>query len=519
MIRVIVVEDEPPILNAVAKMIEELHSDFHVVGKAPNGEDALELAEKLKPDVVFTDIKMPVMDGLTLIEKLMHMKPAPIPVVLSGYAEFEFAKRAFSHGTFDYLIKPINLDVLEELLNRIAHRIYQTIKDRETTVLDQIIRNNASGGDGAPSLYITDLFPGQSYACMLICAGSYCSYHSPLLTPGQEFWARNNMEEIIGKNVKDRCRFWITDGEHDNEKILLLGSKSGSNIDISMISKEIYLLLASYGTPVTALVSLVFQDIMQVGARIRKLQGILKRDICFGFSQYIQESPAAEVIKKSDHDILHPSWENSFHTAIAMLQADNFKSNLKSLLAICEDRKCRQYILEKILQQIFTLFCKIPELNLTNHMVDIHMELNEIITCSISYEGIFENLSCLTEELFYSKPTTACPNTEQDDAIDRIDAYIKINFTVPINLQMLSDVFGFAPQYLGRKYKKVRGRTPNDYIIELRMNKAKELLKEKSMMSIKDIAEAVGYEDPFYFSRVFKLYTGKTASEFRELQA
>lgn len=117
--RVIVVEDEERILNNIAKKIEESNLDFKVVGKALTGKQALILVEELTPDVIFTDIKMPVMDGLELIEQLYFKYPYIKIVIISGYADFEYAQKAIVYDVKGYLLKPVDTEALVEILNKL----------------------------------------------------------------------------------------------------------------------------------------------------------------------------------------------------------------------------------------------------------------------------------------------------------------------------------------------------------------------------------------------------------------
>ena len=119
MIKVLIAEDEPPIARAVQRLIEELSPEFKIIGRAINGQEALSLMLREEADVVFTDIRMPVMDGLRLLEELRRNWPDCLSVVLSGYQEFTYAQTALRHGAFDYLLKPLSKDALAELLRRL----------------------------------------------------------------------------------------------------------------------------------------------------------------------------------------------------------------------------------------------------------------------------------------------------------------------------------------------------------------------------------------------------------------
>lgn len=117
--RVIVVEDEERILNNIARKIDESNLGFRVVGKALTGKQALTLVDELTPDVIFTDIKMPVMDGLELIEHLYFRYPYIKTVIISGYADFEYAQRAIIYEVKGYLLKPVDNEALMEILNKL----------------------------------------------------------------------------------------------------------------------------------------------------------------------------------------------------------------------------------------------------------------------------------------------------------------------------------------------------------------------------------------------------------------
>ena len=122
--RVLVADDERLIANNIAKNIERIHPAFHVVGIAQDGVEALEQTERLLPHVVFSDIKMPLMDGLALFATLAEKHPDIRKVIISGYADFTLVREALQNKTFDYLLKPVNRDDLRQVLDRLAEQLY-----------------------------------------------------------------------------------------------------------------------------------------------------------------------------------------------------------------------------------------------------------------------------------------------------------------------------------------------------------------------------------------------------------
>lgn len=116
---VVVVEDEKLIARNIAKNIEMVNSNFKVIGIESNGEDALKLIQSKTPNVVFTDIQMPVMDGIQLIKHLWEYNKYIKCVILSGHDNFDYAQSAIEYGAFAYLLKPVNLDELSNLLKKL----------------------------------------------------------------------------------------------------------------------------------------------------------------------------------------------------------------------------------------------------------------------------------------------------------------------------------------------------------------------------------------------------------------
>lgn len=120
--KVLLVDDEEEVRNAIEQRINWEELGFEVIGKAQNGVKAMEIAEKLQPDVVITDIKMPYMNGLELARNLKEENPGVRILILTGFDEFEYAKEAVHLEIEEYILKPINANELSECLKRIKKR-------------------------------------------------------------------------------------------------------------------------------------------------------------------------------------------------------------------------------------------------------------------------------------------------------------------------------------------------------------------------------------------------------------
>ena len=131
MLRIFLVEDEFVVRENIKKMVPWEQYGYELVGEAPDGEVALPMIRKLKPDLLITDIKMPFMDGLTLSKMVRKDFPRMKIVILSGYDDFNYARQAISIGVEDYLLKPITKNAFLERLTEIRNRWEQEEDQRE----------------------------------------------------------------------------------------------------------------------------------------------------------------------------------------------------------------------------------------------------------------------------------------------------------------------------------------------------------------------------------------------------
>ena len=138
--QVLLVDDEYYVRQSLLRRIRNLENeDFKVIGEAENGEEALDMLRKHDIQLVVTDIRMPVMDGLDLTKKILEQYPHILTVILTGYADFEYARKALRYGAFDYLLKPVSEESLDNLLSRARTKLSELYE------LPEDERNNMSG--------------------------------------------------------------------------------------------------------------------------------------------------------------------------------------------------------------------------------------------------------------------------------------------------------------------------------------------------------------------------------------
>ena len=128
MIRTFIVEDEAFLRQSIKRTIESVNPDFQIIGMAGDGEQAIIEIEKACPEVVFLDVRMPIMDGLACLKLIRRQFPSIICVMLSGYSDFEYVQQALQNQACDYILKPIDKSKLSELLNKISKKIFKEKK-------------------------------------------------------------------------------------------------------------------------------------------------------------------------------------------------------------------------------------------------------------------------------------------------------------------------------------------------------------------------------------------------------
>lgn len=157
--RVLLVDDEEEIRAGISRKIDWDSLGFTLAGEADNGEEALELAELVRPDVVLTDIKMPFMDGLELCRRLKRVLPAAKTVVFSGFDDFEYARKAVGMGVSEYIMKPINAQEMSGVLLRLKDQLDQQQAERRD--MESLRRRYEESLPVLRELFYTRLLDGQ----------------------------------------------------------------------------------------------------------------------------------------------------------------------------------------------------------------------------------------------------------------------------------------------------------------------------------------------------------------------
>lgn len=507
MFKVLLIDDEPIIREGLKTIIDWSQHGFEICGEAVNGRDGLAKVSQLQPDLLIVDIKMPVIDGLKLLEELRREGNRIQALILTGYSEFAYAQKAVNLGAIGYILKPIDEDDLSINVKKAYNEIIKERKvqkfDNTTITLatDRIIealcwgyldKNLLDRVYKIPALQ----FPWQSYRVCLIGRVEEDDQWDEVVNtvlnayPGKVGYLFKSLGEII---------FLLKDSAADlPEEILAKFSKAiqkqtGSSPLITAGDKvgEVEDLWISY-----------WQAQKLSGQRFVKNSGILITS-----TGEIEETSAGPL----------PGLEKKLIEDLCLAIECQNKIMLKDLLASLEKKCLRQNIPSEKIKAgyLYLYFMVLDGLNLDEaekeDCTGIDQEtLNELYNCENLQElhqYIHHKLSLISDYLARTRP---------DGVIQRIIDYIQRNYNQDLKLGTLARYFNYNPAYLGKLFKSYTGEKFRTYLSRIRLQEAKQLLMKGEKVS--ETARKVGYEDLDYFNKKFREFYGIVPSAIKKVQ-
>ena len=535
-IKVFLVEDEMVIRRGIKNSIDWEKEGYIFCGEASDGELAYPMIIKEKPDILITDIRMPFMDGLELCKLVKKELPNIKILILSGYDEFDYAKEAIRLGVTEYLLKPISSGKLLEALNGVSESIRREKEDkdlvrkymeemRENTehekqkFFEQMIAGNLSMADA--------LETGKKYE-MNLSAGMY----NLLLfrfTLGKE---NRKSGELLGEaeyaieKLTERLEyvFEFQRGVEGWAFLLMADNEEQMSERVKELSKDLEEIMKNYSTIA------YFGGIGQPVARLRELEESFReaeRALASRFTMELNRIISVEDIRMAQNvDTLDDIEITSFgeiEKTRTMLEKflnngaedeiDEFvdvyinelpEENLKSVLM-------RQYIIMDA-YIVMMSFCEKIE-GIEGEMQAQSEELKNSMKTIQTLEEIKNYIRMLLKKIIGVRDTIS--GRRYSDIIEIAkDQIRKTYMSDEISLNTIAAEVGMSPSYFSSIFSKEMGKTFVEYLTEIRMDRAKELLMCSSMKT-SEIGYEVGYKDPHYFSYIFKKTQNCTPKEFR----
>ncbi|GGD62214.1 response regulator transcription factor [Paenibacillus nasutitermitis] len=502
MFRIIIVEDEPPIIRSIKEKIARTDPDFKVVGEYHNGEAALLELDIIKPHVLITDLRMPIMDGPALLEKVREKYPDMVCIILSGYQNFEYARMAIRKGITDYLLKPPTEQSIAELLTSVKIKLMQNQSLIESEIIQQLIFPKQQGYENEAK---TEILAREYF------------YHSGYVL--LYAWIPPELQrDLSGQPLLSASSVWLKEGERQypisslaNECIVLLG--------LHELLDMRYRELENIWMRLSGIDSVTFV-LAPIDGWITKVPGLLlKARKAASFNNYAHQP---SFVLLNPNDTVHEPRKielpaNSLNHLLSFLRKQKkteFMKQLESFLAASGVEALPRITGIRTLQHILqTLEASlVPPIRSTTAR-SMEEEIEQAVWGAANADELPEHAKRIFGYLFHENE-----QSEETDWLTDLEAYLKKNFVSPLSLTDLSEKFKLNPSYLSYVFKSKKNKSPSDYLIELRVEEAKRLIREHPRLLFKDIAEQVGYPDPYYFSKLFKQWTGSTPTEYKRSQ-
>ena len=526
--RVLLADDEEEIRAGISRKIDWSSLGFALVGEAGNGEEALELAEQLHPDVVLTDIKMPFMDGLELCRRLRQSLPAAKLVVFSGFDDFEYARQAVGMGVSEYILKPINAAELTQVLSklreqldkqRLERRDMETLRRRyeeSLPVLRELFYTRLLGGQLAPdqvqdraARYEIDLPPGLWTAALLHAdapgEGEDASRDELLTLSVQSF-----LEEHF--SLEGCCARAVLYGD----VVALLVRLSGADRIYPLLEEleRLSLLSRSYlGVPLAAGVGLLCQGPEELHRSAEGARSALDYRALTGGGRGIYigdleaQSSAGLFFEEED--------QRALSAAVKLGQPEQVEQIVRGLMERLSRTgaalpQCHLFLLEAVT-------CLVRAARSGGVAVEEVFGKKFTGAVSISDFASLEELGRWLRERCL-KLHELLGRQRSDSAwrmVENAKEYIAAHYADEhLSVEALCSHIHLSPTYFSTLFKREVGMSFTAYVTQVRMDEAVRLLRETDEKTYR-VAGRTGYSDPNYFSYVFKRHFGVSPSKFR----
>lgn len=532
MMKVLIADDEARVCQLIQNLMDWDALDMTVIGIAHNGIEALDIIRTGAPDLVITDIRMPGCDGLDLISRAKLLDPKIEFIIISGYRHFEYAQSAIKYGVSDYLLKPIKKDELRETLEKMRRKYRLKTEQMSKDELIKIRMENDT--KRLRMKFFTDSILGSQP----ISADPYAlneHYHFSF-SPGffigfiikidsennemgdAEIQVLSNKVSDIMQKVRDKC------------------------FDCALFVSEsrIYGVINCAQTQMQE-IDRAFRIAMEMLIAQKAAFANINFTVCIGSEQ---DSP--DRLKQSVEEAVTAMGERltTFGGRIIRFEPE-MRGNGCDDKALADLNRAMTAAVEVFdsakLQAAISAFCE----RISANSCGGAKIFDSVVEAYHRYLILLQNLQMLSDDVakrfaafrkgadlcadknqlfrYFARQAAAlienlAENRENEESrpIRIAKEYIHSNYMNPVTLEQVSGIVGFNASYFSTFFKKKCGVGFLEYLSEVRMNKAKELLRETGK-SVAEICETVGYTDIKHFTATFKKATGIKPTEFRKL--
>lgn len=501
---VLIVDDQRLSRAGIIGMINWDKLGLRLVGECANGREALELIGDVEADIVITDVRMPVMGGLELIEKAKELYTGVAFVVISGYDDYVYVRKSIQLTVSDYLLKPVDAQELNELLQRL---IVQCVEAKRKE--------------------IADLQKRREQFFYFLLEGAYENDDEHML---------DEFSDIRFADEGERCAVVVFESDLDKKTVYgHIEPLSGRYALCLVRTRGVYMLIVAGARLTAEELSAELRRLLSDGSLFRLVSigkvvsGVasLRESIGQAFDTYSMQAslplPAHSDDKPVTYEQYEPiaapltaSWEQDWVFQLRQGNRSAALRKLADLLQASSGSSAHPDVVESSYH--YVLLRGAREL----YEEGLISEPDYVEACRLAKTlphvmGLDEKQAAVTD--FFHRRLQAAeevPTQETRQAVEKAKAYIDAHYCETINLSDLAQSSYMSPGYFSSLFRQYTGRNFLEYITLLRIEHAKSMIEANPEQKISDIALQCGYQDLKYFRKLFKRHTGATPLKYKE---
>lgn len=505
--KVLIVDDEFLVRQGIKHHMNWEAEGFQIVGEASNGEEGLEQVRLLQPDIVITDIVMPVMDGETFVRTLKASHPQIEVIVLSSFSEFEYVRSTLQNGAADYILKPkLDTNELLQVLQRTAGKIpeLQFEPSHEGWRLGQLMEKMLSGftlEKDEETAMVRDTFPHACFRLLVYRSGNASGQPSLL---DQERMESNIRMQLPGVE----CALVPAEGPLP---VCLLNVDSTKDEWMVQRIKQLATENEAGKHGPCWVLSDSFTSFEEMGNIYRnRLIKLME------YRFYYEDRP---ILVHSELPPLHPA---GYQFNVNMFLQHVKRNRTEAAREYLQDHAVtlgRDYIAD-----VFEIKSFLSNLifNVTITLADMDVQSDVLEERKYAYFKHVDGATTLREAMEVldqfmvevQSCTTGDGGRRSDPNMKMLLEYMHEHYNQPLGLAEVAKHFHFNPSYLSSYFSSHKKEGFNEYLNKIRIEKAEELLRSDHV-TISEISSMVGYSDHSYFCKVFKKFTGLSPSRYR----
>ncbi|ALV21817.1 response regulator transcription factor [Carnobacterium antarcticum] len=534
MYSIMLVDDEQDIRQSIIELVQWEKMGFQIIGEASNGEEALEVMESNVPDILITDIKMPIMDGIELSKRVRDENPSVKIVFLSGYEDFEYAVSGIKLTILEYLLKPVSISDLENMLRKVRRKLDEekrSANDLVTIEKDFLKKFDVSKMSFLISL-ITDNYSdvsesefkkllqtyqlnltGERQVLLNITIDKSSFSKSTIGNQNLEltkFSLTNTVRKIVDKYVQSEV-FTFT----SNSVVILSDTKENIEMYTDILVKEINESVQKiFGFSIGIGVSEEYVRISDTKRAFQSSVSALNYQTALGGDKGIYISDIETV--QQNEIVFDEVNEAKLVSLIKIGSKDELETFIDHLFQRFYSGMNSQEHLKIFLMELYVSVLKAYKTTISKYDSDMLQQV-EVISEIHHYQDNqvikewFKNF-CLSTIAIIQEQRKKKTDSLAKQSYD----YLAEHYSDPsLSLKQVSKQMLISPSYFSSLFKKENGLSFTDALVKIRMEKAKEHLLTTDH-KIFEIAIDSGYTDQHYFSYCFKKYFGESPNKIRE---